>query len=255
MNLYEAIFLRRAVRNFKMEPLDQKVLNQILNFTAHLMQLSDPQDAVYRIITNLEDRKPAGGLSCIRAPYYLAIHIEKKEGCLINGGYLMEQIALYMLTKSIESCFVELHKAQKATDDPGRQVAFLIPFGKTEQSLYKDARKVKRLRLEELCVFKEEADPSVLAVIQAARLAPSFMNNQPWRFVVYNNRIHIFAKKVHLFSRQYKYARYVDMGIMLANMMITAEEMWLLSDLEKRNSIAEKEFKKNEYICTIQLKA
>ena len=43
-------------------------------------------------------------------------------------------------------------------------------------------------------------------------MAPSSMNNQPWRFVAYKNRIHVFAKelnKVKLSSRM----KLIDIGV------------------------------------------
>ena len=64
--------------------------------------------------------------------------------------------------------------------------------------------------------------PEGATILEAARLAPSSMNSQPWRFVVYDNRIHIFSKKHS--AEQLKKWDEVNFGIMFANLMVAAEE-------------------------------
>lgn len=255
MNLYEAIFVRRTIRNFRMEPLDQKILDQLLNFTKYLTIPYKEQPVRFEIIDNLKSKKYLGGIFSIKAPYYLALYTDKTADAMINAGCILEQLSLYLLTKGIGSCFMELHKINMVSASDGNHKAMLVmPFGKTDQIMMKDSRKVNRLGLEELCSFKEEADANVMLILKAARLAPSAMNNQPWRFVVYDNRIHVFCKKERLTVLQYKEVKLLDIGIMLAHLLIAAEEMWLNAEVMKKDMLSGKEYKKNEYICTVSLK-
>ena len=63
-------------------------------------------------------------------------------------------------------------------------------------------------------------------LLEAARLSPSSMNIQPWRFVVYDSKIHIYTKK-HAAEDMSRYRLdELNFGIMFANMMTAAEE-WI----------------------------
>ena len=111
----------------------------------------------------------------------------------------------------------------------------------------------KRLPLEDLCVFKEVPRQWMTQMLEAARLSPSSMNSQPWRFVVYDNRIHIFSKK-HSVEKLRKWDE-VNFGIMFANMMVAAEELWLDVDLIRLGDISQKNFSNNQYVLSAILKA
>ena len=56
MNLYEGIFYRKSVRNFLMEPLEQRLLDNILNFANHLESLIPEQTVKYEIIKYLNNK-------------------------------------------------------------------------------------------------------------------------------------------------------------------------------------------------------
>ena len=92
-----------------------------------------------------------------------------------------------------------------------------------------------------------------LKVLEAARLAPSSYNGQPWRFVVYSNRIHIFSKKASV--DRFKKWDELNFGIMFAHIMIVAEELWLDLDLIRLEDISQKTFSKNQYVLSAVLKS
>ena len=102
-------------------------------------------------------------------------------------------------------------------------------------------------------MFKEVPRQWMTQMLEAARLSPSSMNSQPWRFVVYDNRIHIFSKK-HSVEKLRKWDE-VNFGIMFANMMVAAEELWLDVDLIRLGDISQKNFSNNQYVLSAMLKA
>lgn len=71
----------------------------------------------------------------------------------------------------------------------------VMAFGKPKGSCYRKQAEAKRLSLDDLCVYKETPRQWMKQLLDAARMAPSSMNSQPWRFVVFDSRIHIFSKK------------------------------------------------------------
>ena len=102
-------------------------------------------------------------------------------------------------------------------------------------------------------MFKEVPRQWMTQMLEAARLSPSSMNSQPWRFVVYDNRILIFSKK-HSVEKLRKWDE-VNFGIMFANMMVAAEELWLDVDLIRLGDISQKNFSNNQYVLSAILKA
>lgn len=253
MNLYDAIFFRKSIRHFKMEPVEKRILEQILNFTKYLSKISLSHKAEFELLDSIAYKKLAGGAFMVKAPHYLVLSLDREEGSLVYCGYLMEHMALYLVTKGIASCFIEGSNSVVSPRAKAGCFRFAIAFGNTDKGLYKEKRTENRLDLKELCTFKEETDANIMTMLQAARLAPSAMNSQPWRFVVYNNRIHVFMKREKGMIKKYLEIRKVDMGMVLANLMIAAEEVWLDTKIVKREDIAERIFEKKEYLCTVKI--
>ena len=90
-----------------------------------------------------------------------------------------------------------------------------LAFGKSRRPLYRDPLHAKRLPENEVVVYKENPSSDVRKMLDAARLAPSSYNNQPWRFVVYKNRIHVFSRKNPWIAKPLDKLKKIDMGIML----------------------------------------
>ena len=129
----------------------------------------------------------------------------------------------------------------------------ILAFGKSKGSHVRKQSEAKRLPMDELCIFKEVPRQWMRQLLDAARLAPSSLNSQPWRFVVYDNRIHIFSKKHK--TEQLKKWDEVNFGIMFANLMTAEEELWLDVDLIRLDNISQKTFPNTEYILSAILKA
>ena len=109
-----------------------------------------------------------------------------------------------------------------------------------------------RNSLAALCAFKDEPGEQVKSILRAARLAPSSFNSQPWRFVVYSDRLYIFMKKAAPFSgKGVKAFKEFNMGIMLSHIMLAAEEYWMNMETLVEEQFAKKDYKNGEYVCTI----
>ncbi len=252
MNLYEGIFVRKSIRSFLMEPLEQKLLDNIINFANHLEMLSPEQKVRYEIVNNVEGRhNPAQKLMGGKAPYYLLLYAKETDDYLINAGYLLEQIVLYMTTKGLGSCYLGLKKF-KSTDD--MEPVIMVAFGKPKKDFYEEENvRAHRKPLGELCCFKTVVSDEVKEIMKAGRLAPSSINSQPWRFVVYENRIHLFCRKEAVAPAKVKRMHLIDMGIALAHLTVAAEEFWYSPELTKLTNISEQKFKQHEYIMSVLL--
>lgn len=254
MNLYEAMFVRKSVRDYQMEAFDDKTLSQITAFLSQLKPYRNSIEYKITIIDNTNEDDKIKGMFHIKAPYYLVITSELKQDYLINAGYLLHQMALYLTARDIGCCYqgsVRLKEDVRA--ELPYEYVIALAFGKSNKSIYRPSTKAKRLSEDRLAVYKEEVDENVKIIMKAAILSPSALNNQPWRFVVYHNRIHLFCKKSKLFHNVISDNKLIDMGVVLANITQAADELWLESSFVKSEVFSNKELKNTEYITTIML--
>lgn len=255
MTLYETIYERKSIRNYKQDRISGEVLNRILEYEKELLPYYPEINVKMEIIGEADIKKHFTGVLNVKAPYYLAIHSEEKEGDMINAGYLMEQMALYINSIELGTCFLggAYAKKQKKADSPYSFVV-LLAFGITNENLYRKSVMAKRLKLQELCIFKNEASRDLKTILEAARLAPSWLNGQPWRFVVYDNRFHIFQKKSILPLDVVRKRNEFDIGVMLAHVMLAAEELWVDITVKRLENISHKSIPNNHYITSVILK-
>lgn len=255
MYLYEAILVRKSVKNYYMDQLDQTMLNNILNFANHLSMLFEGQQVQYKIVDYSNTDSKMLGIFSVKAPYYFVIGSDGSNQSLMNSGYLIQQISLYLTSKGIGSCLLGKKKLSKLTTEGLEyETGLVLAFGKAKDNVYRDSRKVKRLDEKELCIYKCEPDANLKALMKAARLSPSSMNLQPWRFVLYENRIHVFCKKDIFHGKSHEDVRNIDIGIVIAHLMIAAEELWIDATVKKLDNISNKYFKNNEYMISVILK-
>ncbi len=234
-----------------MEPLEQKLLDNILNFANHLESLTPEQKVKFEIIKYVEEKHNlVENLKGGNAPYYLVIYARRTEDYLINAGYLLEQIVLYMTTKGLGTCYLGMKKL-KSTGELEPVIA--VAFGKPKKDFYEEEREPHRKPVHELFCYKTEVTEDVKEIVKAGRMAPSSMNSQPWRFVVYDNRIHLFCRKEKLIPEVMKKMHGIDMGIALAHLTVAAEEFWYSPQVTKLPNISEQKFKQHEYIITVLL--
>ena len=252
MNMFDIIFSRKSIRSFYQETIDWEVIEDILRFANSLPMLTKDIKVEFKLISNIEQNQGFNGPFAVKAPYYISLSSEKKDDYLVNAGYLMQQLSLYIETKELGTCFLgaaspgwPLKKTMKF------DYVFALAFGKSKEPLYRDSFLAKRSPESDLVVYKEEISTDVRKMLDAARLAPSAYNGQPWRFVVYKNRIHIFVKKNPWFAKPLDKLKMIDIGIMLTNMLIAAEELWVDIRLSKSDAVMNKTLQNNEYVLTV----
>lgn len=251
MNTFDAIFSRKSVRHFQYKKLEWDVISDILEYANSLPLLIEGIAIEFKLVSNIEANQGFNNPFSVRAPYYICISSENKEDYLLNAGYLMQQLNLYITAKGLGTCFVLSGPGRGLKASMKYEYVIALAFGKTVSSPYRDSSKAKRLPESDVVVYKEEVTPDIKQIINAARLAPSAYNSQPWRFVVYKNRIHIFTKKNSFLAKALDYNKMIDMGIMLANLLLASEELWVDTSLTKSDTLKNKLFQNNEYVCTV----
>lgn len=259
MTLYEAVSARSSTRKYSMKPIGEDKLDLIMGFAKSLSMLFSDIRVEFKILDcrKVESRKSYfGGIQpfMVRAPYYLVLYSTRDGGCYINAGYLMEQVALYLTTKDIGSCFLGVTRlSDEVCVDPEMDHMVTLAFGESKSRLKSNSKKSKRLEEKDIVRYKEDVSEGIRGIINAGRLAPSSVNNQPWRFVAYRNRIHVFYKKGSVKGARMSKLKLLDIGAAISNMLVAADEMWLYAGFFRSESISDQVFSNYEYVLTMTL--
>lgn len=163
MNLYEAIYARRQVRQFNNAPLGKQTLENILNYASETDQLSGQHARVE--IASAE--AVSGGGS---APHYLLSYCENSSTAYANAGYVLQKLDLYIQSIGFGCGWFMGPKPINNSD----AFCIALAFGNTDTPMRKSADEFKRLPVQKI-------SPIDNAVARAVRLSPSAINSQPWK--------------------------------------------------------------------------
>ena len=254
MNLYEAIRKRQSVRLYEEKEIPENLLAAIRLFGQRLSLTESQIKTEIKIVSRKNTDPKLKGMWKVHAPYYLIFYSEKAYGYERNAGYVLEQISLYMTSRGLGSCFLGgCHAAELSVE--GMEQIMVMAFGYAEGELYRGQELAKRLSLTDICLFPEgkEASAEVKWIINAARLAPSSLNSQPWRMVVKKDKIYLFARGDKIPFPGSARLREINMGIVLAHIVLAAEEQWIATEIITEKKLEEKKYKGGSYICTVKL--
>jgi len=229
----EIIRKRKSIRKFNLEPLDEATLEMVKEQIETLKPLY--RDIQYSIDITSKTK----GLMNIKAPHYLVLRSEEKDGHLENIGFIGQQMDLFFSATGLGSCWLGATKPEKR-DAGAMQCIICIAFGKPSEPLHRSLAEFKRKPLSEMSEGDDER-------LEAARLAPSAVNMQNWFFVAENGKIHCYRKKPNpLLGFIYTKLGCLDMGIALCHIAEESTEFCF----EQKNGIPER--KGHVYMGTVQ---
>ena len=220
MTLAEMIFHRKSCRQFTGEPTDAEMIEQILSF--------EPQP-LYPEIKVRMDIVSRDKVKCIcpwTTPQLITIYSEEADGYLENIGFLFQQMDLYLQTLGLGVCWLGLGRMnpKNAAEVEGMKFVIMLAFGYPKgDQLRHNLKGFIRKPMEKIT---DKHDPR----LEAARLAPSAVNSQPWYFTHEGDMIHVHCSK--------KRAR-LDAGIALAHMYVTNESSFRFFKKEHETKIPE----------------
>lgn len=248
MTLYEAIFRRKSVRKYKDDEIEGRILEKIKRFGEDAISIRPDIRVKWKIFKASD--KNVQGIFQVKAPYYVALYSEVCEDYRKNAGCLMEQLSLYLHTMGIGSCYQGGARLKK--DEEELELMMIMAFGHPAEPLERDRADFRRLDMRKLVRVHGTFGKLQRQILEPARLAPSAMNLQPWRYAVTENRIHLFVKKPGKVGYQKQLnMNLFDAGIAIAHMMITAEEFWFDLEYQKLDSIMEKDFQNYFYVGSL----
>jgi len=246
---YKAIISKiKSVRNYKedeVNPQEFKELKAYYEKGKKLVEGIETEVLLKNKSEVYEQLKNAAGYCdlMIEAPHYLIFLSEEKDNYIENAGYAVQDIMLKALSLGIGSCWITIKDEEtiknKLNISSDKKLVALIALGfddnknkviydtiyehnptKTEVKVVEDNTS-ERLGIKDVVFMSKwgnNADSDELANLGLlegffyARLAPSTMNRQPWRFIV-DNGVIVLALRSDSYANEYE--EKIDTGIIM----------------------------------------
>jgi len=223
--LYNAIFTRRSVRKYKLTPLPGERLQALQQFLGEIQPLDPAILTLFAVVHQGEVSDPFR----IRAPHYLCLYSENKGNYLMNAGYLLQQVDLYLSSQGLGSCWLGLARpsVQVPTIVDGLHFVIMLAFGEAEGPVHRSSRAdFNRKSLNAISDIPESED-----ILEPVRLAPSASNNQPWFITGRLNELIVLRRKSNLVqSMVYHHLNQIDIGIALCHLALALEMRGMKAD-------------------------
>ena len=219
MTLKEMIYHRKSCRSFTGKPVDAEMIEKILSFEPK------PLYPEIKVRMDIVSRDKVRCLCPWTTPQLITVYSEEKEGYPENIGFLFQQMDLYLQTLGLGVCWLGLGKMNPKTagEVEGMKFVIMLAFGHPKgDPLRHDGKGFKRKAMEKIT---DIADPR----LDAARLAPSAVNSQPWYFIHEEDTVHVYCS--HKGSR-------LDAGIALAHLYVANEETFRFFQTEQPQEVA-----------------
>lgn len=218
--LFNIIYKRKSVRMYDMAPLPKEKLNEIKSFADQVTSILPGIKFMFSYLAQ-EDVK---GMFSIKAPHYLCLYSVKKAGYLLNAGFVLQQMDLYLSFNAIGSCWLGMAKPTKGVPEQanGMEFVIMLAFGNAQESVHrKDSSEFKRKKLSEITSIQGAEE-----LLEPVRLAPSATNSQTWFFSGNTEKIIVSREKLSfLKSPIFGRLNQIDSGIALCHLWLSLKHM------------------------------
>jgi nitroreductase len=216
--LYKAIFRRKSIRKYDLNPLPAHELAAIEPFAA---SIRPPHGHIRHEICRLDAGRVLS-LFPIKAPHYLCLYSERKDGYLLNAGYVLQHVDLYLSAHGYGGCWLGAAKPMAAAPSQwnGLSYVVMLAFGRPAEQLHRiDVSQFRRYSLAEITDIVGADE-----LLEPVRLAPSGLNSQPW-FISGSRDDLVLSRKVLGPMKAVVYDRLdqINMGIALCHLRLALQ--------------------------------
>ncbi|MCC0629022.1 MULTISPECIES: nitroreductase family protein [unclassified Clostridioides] len=250
MNYKTIILNRKSVREYKNTDIKEEYLSEIKKYSESCKKLVPEIDVDIRIMNRSEvfdnlDKVAGYKGNMIDSPSYIIILSDVKDNYIENSGYIGENIIFKVTELGIGSCWVTFEDGKKVKEKLGinsdKEVTGIIAIGYGENvsnAKVLNATKIgenysksdiqvvtdkgsSRLGVEDVVYMNEWGNKASIEILEEralldafhyARLAPSTLNRQPWRFIVDGGVVVLAVRKDGHTSI---YEEKIDIGIVM----------------------------------------
>lgn len=242
IDLYSAIFKRKSIRRFQPTQLDEITLAKLTKTFDQIQPLFKEIKTELKILPE----NTVKGLFAVKAPHYLAIYSEEKEGYLTNAGYMLQQLDLHLSANSLGSCWLGVAKPSKEkTVSSELKFVITLAFGKSAEQLHRnEVREFRRLPLDQIRDAVGMDD-----LLEPARLAPSANNSQRWFFTGAEEKVNVYIGNSLLQNRW----GLIDAGIAICHIWIAALHFGKQVEQVKDLETAKKKINGKSYVTSLRI--
>lgn len=214
--LYESIFHRKSIRKYDMTQLTDDALGKLNDYVSTVKPLDElvKYELVYLKTHEVKNLLP------IKAPHYICLYSEAKGHYLMNTGFILQQIDLYLSAIGLGSCWLGMAKPSKQIPRTknGLDFVIMLAFGNAAEPVHRtETSSFKRKDYANISSI-----PDADKLLEPVRLAPSASNSQPWFFSGDVNDITISRKKLNLIQAPLLgRLNQVDIGIALCHLWLS----------------------------------
>lgn len=257
MNYKDLILNGKSVREFKNKSIEEKYFDEIESYIKNNKKLLPGINIELKIFNKkgiYEKLNKVAGYNghMIEAPHYIVILSDIEQGYIENSGYIGERLILKARDLDIDSCWITFKNSdtikEKLDISSDKEVTAIIALGYAENKNTKNKRGSERLGIEEIVYMDdwgknasitELEERGILDAFSYARMAPSTLNRQPWRFIIDGSNVILAVKKDGFTS---EYEKCIDAGVaMLYFGLIIDTTMfdsnWKVANLDKEYKI------------------
>lgn len=215
---YDAIFHRRSIRKYEMTPVSGDILAKLKEYASSVRSLDESisYELCYLGAGDVKNLLP------IKAPHYICLYSEKKENYLMNAGFVLQQIDLYLSANNLASCWLGMAKPSKEVPElkNGLEFVIMLAFGNTTEVIHRaDTSEFKRKGISEI-----SSVVGIEELLEPVRLAPSASNTQPWFFSGNSDTIIVSREKLNIFKAPlYRKLNQIDIGIALSHLWLSLD--------------------------------
>ena len=179
MDTYSSIFTRASTRKFDSAPLSAQALEDFETFITGVKPLVPEVKLTHKIV----GADGVKGLALPKAPHYLLI--SGREHPLRNtaAGFCFQQAELYLYSRGYATRWLNSVSPRQ----PDSNFIIGIALGKPSEPAVRKPGDFDRRPLEDISSGTDSR-------LEAARLAPSGMNGQPWYFAASGGVIHVYYR-------------------------------------------------------------
>lgn len=204
MQLYDAIFYRKSTKKFSKNRVSIPMFDEIKNICEKTEILKGEMEVkVHPILKGDSLKFIIKKHSRVIAPHYLLITSKTPEDAecyLENIGYVGEDMVLKLTELGLATCWIGDSFNKVSVNDfvileeeeiPVALIAFGFPE-KDKQLFRQEGDKLDRKKIKDIA---KNVDEKWLNPVECVRLAPSYKNDQPWKFYQNNGRLDLYIKK------------------------------------------------------------
>jgi hypothetical protein len=257
MNFIESINIRKSIRKYKQDNIEQVDIKKIESIIDKIEPLYKNISFGFKLVDYNQMKETFKGIKNmyfkVKAPYYIILTSEIKHGYKENIGFLGEQVVLQLTKLGIGSCWlgspidesvlrniIEMSSEQK--------YVIMIALGYPVEKLSKVEQR-KRISIKELMI--EEKNTEYEFIFKALLSAPSAVNSQPWRINLIENRIDLYKKDSFIMNKLLGNYGKLDMGIGLSHIYFASKEFGYCPKITNIDDPIK--FKDTEYCFSVEL--